>query len=88
TSNLIKDSVPNADRNEIFRKKKFHNVMLNLIETAKKKKVPLEVCREHLIGLGFTVNSFCEGSEEELNFLIRLFVENCAKKYAEKCNKC
>ncbi|CAG8633146.1 16331_t:CDS:1, partial [Racocetra fulgida] len=81
TNSLIKDSVPNAERNEVFRKKKFHKTMLNLIKTAEERQVLLEFCRNHLIGLGFTVNSFCEGTDKDIKSIIDLFVEKCAGKY-------
>ncbi|CAG8641420.1 22671_t:CDS:2 [Dentiscutata erythropus] len=81
-SKLIKESIPNFERNDFARKKKFHQAMCFLFETVEKKKIPLEFCHSQLLGLGFTVNYFTESKENEVQQVINHFVEKCPEKFS------
>ncbi|CAG8655092.1 35095_t:CDS:1 [Racocetra persica] len=71
TDELIKKSLPYYDRNDYMRKKKFHKSIELFVEKSKEKEVPLDFCRQELTGMGFTVNSLSEGSDEEIQTLFR-----------------
>ncbi|CAG8694945.1 6734_t:CDS:1 [Dentiscutata heterogama] len=83
-SEMIKPTIPNFSNNEFTRKKKFHKNMFNLFDLLEKKKIPLEFCRNQLIGLGCTVNYFCESKDKEVEAVFKAFVEKCEKCYFKK----
>ncbi|CAG8720046.1 6512_t:CDS:2 [Cetraspora pellucida] len=77
--NLLKESIPEDHNSEKMRWKRVYDLLLSLVVSGDKLKIPFELYHKMLRELNMTINYLQSVDKDEFEDLKKFFLDNCSK---------